>query len=209
MSTIVPGQIQRIIPRHFKIIDLAVAGHDNKVIAEMTETSIGQVNLVLRSPVAQSEIARRRRESQESTTLALDADATRGKALSILQQASCAAATTLENALVDEKPEIRLKAANSILDRALGSGKEDRRATVVNITADQILLLNQALKESEHVHAQRPANNASAHSPEVRPDDVYQASGSEHWPADEAASAGTPVEPADVYEDHQEPSSHG
>lgn len=203
-QTIVAGQIQRVIPRHFKVIDMAVAGHDNKVIAETLSMSIGQVNLILRSPIAQSEIARIRKESTEAEVMGLDRSAALGKARSIIEQASVAAATTLENELLAEKPEVRIKAANSILDRAIGGGKDDRRASVINITGEQIALINLALKESEHVKL-LPTHQASAHSPEVRSVDVPKASGTEDGSADETTAHGAGIEPCDVLEDH---SSH-
>lgn len=169
----VSGAVQRILPRHFQIIDMAVAGHDNKTIAQTTGSSIGQVNLILRSPVAQSEIARRRKESSEATILGLDRSAILGKARSILDQATEHAAVTLENELLADKPEVRIKAANSILDRALGGGKDDRRASVVNVTAEQIQLINLALKESQDVYSLLPANQASADTPELGSSEVH------------------------------------
>ncbi len=199
-SPIVAGSIQRIIPRHFQIIDLAVAGHDNTTIAKTVGTSIGQVNLILRSPVAQAEIARRRKESTEADILGLDRSAVVGKARSILDQASQAAAATLENELLAEKPEVRIKAANSILDRALGKGLDDRRASVSNITAEQVTLINLALKESEYV-PRHPTHHASAHAPVDQLGPVHQASGTEHGPADSASAHCPFVEPSDVYEE--------
>lgn len=201
MSTVVAGQIQRIIPRHFQIIDLAVAGHDNKAIALTTGTSISQVNLVLRSPIAQAEIARRRKESTEATTLGLDASAVRGKALSILEQASCAAATTLENELLAEKPADRLKAANSILDRAIGGGRDERRGSIINITSEQIALINLSIKESNDVLFKQPAHKAPAHSALVGSNDVQQDRGIDDQSANEVTANGTQLEPCDVYED--------
>lgn len=200
-SPIVAGAIQRVLPRHFQIIDLAVAGHDNITIAKAVGTSQSQVNLVLRSPVAQAEIARRRRESTEAEVLGLDRSAIVGKARSILDQASQAAAATLENELLAEKPEVRIKAANSILDRALGKGIDDRRASVNNITAEQVTLINLALKESEYVPAKLSAHRLAAHSAVDQHFDVHQDHRLELGPADSTCADSPGIEPGDVHEE--------
>ncbi len=173
MTTLATHGIQRILPRHFAIIDLAVAGHDNKAIAETLGCSTSQVGLILRSPVAQMEIARRRKSSTETEILGLDRSAVMGKARSILEQATESAATTLENELLNDKPEVRLKAANSILDRAFGNGADSRRGVVMNISSENIALINLALKESEYVPRKLTAHEAPADSSNERSSEVY------------------------------------
>lgn len=140
--------IQRLLPRHFKIIDLAAAGHDAKAIAETLQMSPASVGTVLRSPIVQSELARQRQRMQESEVLHLDREATLGKARSILELATEKAAKVHEQLLENPDPNVQLRAADKILDRVFGKDKEDRRAAVINISADQVQLLTIALKES-------------------------------------------------------------
>lgn len=141
--------IQRMMPRHFKIIELALAGHSPAAIARTLALTAQSVNLVLKQPLVQAELVRRRRESSEDDILQMDADATRGKALSILEQATIPAAQKFVDLLDSPDDAIKLRAAEKILDRALGpTGPGGKAGLVVNISAEHVQLLNLALQES-------------------------------------------------------------
>jgi hypothetical protein len=49
--------IQRLLPRHNKIMDLYLAGHDTKVIAEAVGSTTASVSLCIKSPLFQHEAA--------------------------------------------------------------------------------------------------------------------------------------------------------
>ena len=206
MSALSTHGIQRILPRHFKIIEMALAGHDVKPIADSLGMSPASVGLVLRSPIVQSEIARRRKASTEVEIMGQDRSAAIGKARSILDGAAESAAIATENLLLEEKPEIRLKAAKTILDFALASGKDERRGSVVNITAEQITLLNTAIKESnnELYSTHRPAANPSERRSIGVPGANDPAGGQLSGRVDAPDADAPEVGPGDVYE---EPSS--
>ncbi len=160
------NHIQRLLPRHFNVIEMAAAGHDVVTIAKTLDMSTHTISGILRSPLAQAELARRRKELRETEVLGMDRDATLGKARSILEQASERAATVSTELLECPNPTIALKAANSILDRVFGKGSDDRRSMVVNITAEHVDLLNLALKES---HATLlPTNGSDSRDPQER-----------------------------------------
>lgn len=150
-----PAGIQRLLPRHFKIIDLAAAGHDAKAIATILNMHVTTVAQVLRSPLVQHELSRVRRESRESETLGLDRSAAMGKARSILEQASERAAKTCEELLNSDNDSVRLRAADKILDRVFGS-EDKSKPLAINITAEHVNLLVQALQESDNARRQVP-----------------------------------------------------
>lgn len=143
-------RIQNLLPRHFKILELAAAGHDYRTIAKTLDMAPTSVSLVVNSPMAQAELARMRRESKESTVLGLDRSAIQGKARSILEQASEKAANVQEELLVNDDPSIRLRSSQAILDRVFGKGDEAKFSVSVNITTEQLTLLHLALKESRN-----------------------------------------------------------
>jgi HEAT repeat protein len=171
-----PHNVQRLLQRHYKIIDLAAAGHDVKTIAETLGMKPHSIGLILKSPLVQHELAKVRKQSKESEVLGMDREALRGKTLSILEQASVKAAEVVQELLEDVNPTVRLRASDSILDRVFGNQKDGHgMSTVINITAENVQLLHQALKESEyavqnvkrHVECEPPANGAPAPDPEA------------------------------------------
>lgn len=154
MTTVLPSahdhHIRRLLPRHFKILELVLAGHQYEAIAKIVEMTTAGVKMVTQSPVFQAEVARRRRESTEETVLGLDRDATLGKARSILEDATEVAATKNVELMNCGNHGIELRAAHSILDRAFGKiGQGDGAGMVINISAEHVDLLNLALKETQ------------------------------------------------------------
>lgn len=161
-------RVRRLLPRHFKIIDLAIAGHDVKAIAQTVGMSSAAIGKILSSPLVQMEISRKRSQSSESEILTMDREATLGKARSLLEQASEYAALKHVELLEAPNHSIQLRAADKILERVFGKSSDDRRSLVVNITAEQGALLNLALKESDNVHRMRlpSANSDPASDPQ-------------------------------------------
>lgn len=169
--------IVRMLPRHFKILEFVLAGHDSDIIAKVVEMDKGSVNMVIRSPIFQAELARRRRESREDELLTLDRRATISKAQSLLEQATVGAVTKIEDLMYNGKNEaIQLRSAQDILDRALSAGDKAGSLTV-NVTAETIQLLTLALKESHNAkHELVPAaDSPAADAPEDEHADVCEA----------------------------------
>ncbi len=192
-----PPQIQRLLPRHFKIIDLAVAGHDTKVIAETVGMSTRAVTTILRSALAQQEIALKRKAQGEAQILGMDRDATRGKAQSILEQASVRAAEKQVDLLQCPDPSIALRAADRILDRVFGKADETKKSLVVNITAQQVELITSALKESDYERHVKPAHGPDSEYSIVAESDVPDILGDQIGP-DCFAADGTEDQSSDV-----------
>lgn len=140
--------LQRLLPRHYKIVELALAGYNAKHIAQVLNMNPRSVSMVLQSPLVQHELSKRREAKNESQVLGLDRDATIGRARMVLERAVESAAKTQVKLLECEDPSIQLKAADRILDRVFGKADTQRQA-VVNITAEQVNLLVAAMKESQ------------------------------------------------------------
>lgn len=151
--------VRRIMPRHFAIIDMVLAGHKNVVIAETLGMRPESVNLILRSPLVQAELARRRREDSTPEMMRMDKDAVLGKARSILEQATEKASLKLVELVDSPDASIQLRAAEKILDRVFGKDK-DTGAAVINITSEHVQLLSIALKESRD-EVVKPNSDAS------------------------------------------------
>lgn len=139
--------IKRMLPRHFNVLQLILAGHSYVTVAKTLGLSEKAVSLIVQSPVFQGELSRARKEQTTTEKLGQDVDAHLGKARSVLEQAVTKAAETQVQLLSAMDPAIALRASEKILDRVLGETKKGA-SVAVNITAENIALLNLALKES-------------------------------------------------------------
>lgn len=154
--------VARLLPRHFKILELTLAGHDPDVIAKIVECSRRSIGMIQMSPIFQAEISRRRKEAKESDVLGEDRKALLGKARSILEQATEQAAEVQRELLQEDNPSVRLQASNSILDRVFGKAGDTKGSSpMVNISADQVQLLVLAIKESSYVDTKLPAAHSA------------------------------------------------
>lgn len=161
------ARIQRMLPRHFKIMELALAGHTGKDIAEMVGLTSNAVSMIMRSPIFQAELAYRRKETNEGEVLKMDAESIKGKARSILEQASIKAANKVKELIDHDDAAIALRASENLLDRVFGKGEKNSHSTIINISADNVNLLNQALAESRVLKEPQDVQSfiSSAHSP--------------------------------------------
>ena len=175
-------EIQRMLPRHFKILQLRLAGLTNKAIAEMVDCSPEMVGIVIRSPLFQAEY-QRQLKNQNNNEIEEEVQSFAGKTRSILEQASEKAANTQIDCLDSEDDSVRLRASGSILDRVLGKaeGSEASGGPQVNIeiqSADAKLLIV-ALHESKELRNGEDAKSAAdapdAHTPENGQGAVHQA----------------------------------
>lgn len=166
-----PHGIQRLLPRHFRILEMVLAGHDNTTISKTLGISTRSITMLKQSPLFQTELVRRRENSKEETMLTLDREAIMGKARSILENASLEAAETVEGLMYSDDDSIKFRAAESILDRVFGKkGEASNSGVVVNISAEHVQLLNLALKETVHASIQ-PADCKPTDDPEGRRDE--------------------------------------
>lgn len=128
-----PHEIERLLPRHFVIMDLVLAGLGPTDIARELSMSPVGVGLIVNAPIFQSELARRRSQAnvglQESAQQEMRAAVSRAK--SILEGAANQAASVQTELLECGDPSIRLRASDSILDRVLGKSAEVHRPTIV------------------------------------------------------------------------------
>jgi hypothetical protein len=131
-----------------KIIDLHLAGLGRKEIAQELGMTPQGVGLVLLSPLAQEELARRRGGIERKVDQEVASAPQRARAL--LEQATLRAAETHVELLESENERVRQTSATEILKQVYGEGGKSQGAvTVINV--EQLQLLQVALKESEGV----------------------------------------------------------
>lgn len=164
--------IERLLPRHHRIIELALTGMSYQDIAVALGISVSTVRNVMRSPLVQDELARKRVavNDPEVARTVMDRDAAQSQALTILGAAAAKAAEVQVSLLEDENPLIRLKASTTVLDRLFG-GKDGRdKPTVINVSAEHINLLTVALKESRNGSQNQVRHHLEpAHDEETQP----------------------------------------
>lgn len=141
-----PPELARLLPRHFKIMDLCLEGLSNRAIASELEMSPQAISLITKSPIFQSEISRR----QSLREVKIDQNA-----ISEIQQArhtlldSADRAAQRQVSLLDSDDErVVLQSANAILDRVF---EKDKASPQIIIEADKVELLSVALRESQEI----------------------------------------------------------
>jgi hypothetical protein len=154
-------QLQKLLPRHFAIIKMVLAGYDRKQICEATELSPWAVSAITRSPIFQAEIARRRRQD-DHVALEVEREAEVGKVRSmkdqarqILEDASPEAATALRELVGSQNDGVRMQSAKTVLDRVFADEGPSKGGVNINISAEDANLLVVALKESNDAKGQR------------------------------------------------------
>lgn len=138
--------IQALLPRHFKMIELALEGKSVVQIAKELGMNKCSVSSVLKSPMIQNELARQRAE-RESKRIESENIRITG-AMNILNAQADEAARTLGALLKSPDERIQLSSAKEILDRVLDKKTGEQGGPKVMIQADQLQLLNLSIKES-------------------------------------------------------------
>lgn len=138
--------IQALLPRHFKMIELALEGKSVVQIAKELGMNKCSVSSVLKSPMIQNELARQRAE-RESKMIESENIRITG-AMNILNAQADEAARTLGALLKSPDERIQLSSAKEILDRVLDKKTGEQGGPKVMIQADQLQLLNLSIKES-------------------------------------------------------------
>ncbi len=141
-------ELQRLQRQHLQIIDLCVAGLDNHAIAAQLDRNAVSIGLILNSPLAQSELARRREKLESHIDADISNSVTRARTL--IDNAAFKAAEKQIELLTDESPRIQHVAAKDILDRAMGRSQDrESKAPTIVIDAETINLLQVANIESQ------------------------------------------------------------
>jgi len=140
-------EIQRLQQQHLKIVDLALAGLTRSQIAGEMKRTPESVGMILKSPLVQNELSRRRALLEPKIDKDISNSVSRAKEL--IEETSESAAKEMKSLLREESPRIRYSAARDILDRAMGRAqdKNEKPPTLV-IDAETINLLQIAGKES-------------------------------------------------------------
>lgn len=171
--------ITRLLPRHFKIVDLTLAGHEVSEIADAVGVNRSTIQKLQRSPLFQAELVRRRKEDKVVEIEKMSRSAILGRAKSVLTQATEKAAETQVSLLNSEDDSIKLRAASSLLDRAFG--KTEDVAPIIHISTEQVQLLTIALKESSNAtNPQQFPDSPDAHTPQNGRQNVHEAPEARH-----------------------------
>jgi len=161
-------QIHRMLPRHFKMADLHVAGLNNKAIAEVLGCTSASVGIVLRSPIVKKEIQERLAVSRENPngTIHQEIEAADNRARSLILENAPKAAATLVELLDCDDASVQLRASGSILDRAIGKPESEHaagEATLrIEIDSKDATLIMIALKESKEIPYDGQVNESTA-----------------------------------------------
>lgn len=141
-------ELQRLQQQHTHIIDLALTGLTRMQIAEKVSKTPESIGMVLKSPLVQSELARRRALLEPKVDEAIISEVTEAK--KTIDEAANVAAETQVGLLSDESSRVRFSAARDILDRAMGRAQDkDQKAPMVVIDAETVNLLSVAMQESQ------------------------------------------------------------
>jgi len=138
-------KLQRLMPRHYKIIDLSLAGLSPSDIAKEVGLTPRSISLITRSPVFQGELARRRKTLERDVDDAIVSGV--DKARERIDELAGRAAEVQEGLLESDSEMMQSTTARDILDRTIGKKGEGSSGTMVRIDADQINILQVALEE--------------------------------------------------------------
>lgn len=140
-------EIVRLLPKHYKILELILSGVTISEIAGLLKIHRGTVSNIINSERFQDELARRR-EAQTRViddvvaTEALTAHETLNKA------ATLAAETEVELLGGETPPNVRLHSAEAILDRVYPRDAGDGGRAPIVIDKAQVVVLISSLNES-------------------------------------------------------------
>lgn len=150
--------IQRMLPRHYRIVELALDGMGVKEIAGvMGMTPVG-VGLILKSEIVQGEMARRRvgLERKQDDVRVCHVDMAR----STLERSSLRAAEKLDEQVDHVDPRVAQGACDKILSMVMGKRDEAGQRGITVINAEQLNVLMCALGESRSGVGQQVVSTA-------------------------------------------------
>lgn len=159
LEPIKANHLQRLTSAHRVLIQDHLDGFSREEIASRHGYSPVGVGLVLNSPLAQQEIARRRSQL-ESAALGVGLS-TAKETKQIIDRAGHKAAVTMEQLLDDPDGNIRFKSAKDLLDRTYGQGASTQ--PIIQLNAERMNVLVEALQESR---AFRPPTHHAVGAPQ-------------------------------------------
>ncbi len=136
--------LQKLNPRHFKIIELRLRGKTNIEIADELNMHANAVSIIIHSPNFQREYAMQSELLAEKKldSIAREHENVQTTVEQKLKEATLKAVDTLTKRLDSEDESISMRASESILDRG-GHGK---RITTENVETLNITLSNKDAK---------------------------------------------------------------
>ena len=141
------AELQSLNPRHFKIIDLCLAGLSQKAIATELDMSPGSISIITKSPQFQHELALRRASLNNKIDNTIAASVT--DASDVLKRHSVFAAQKLVQLVSSEDESIARMSASDILDRAgcpkVTKSSQSNVSTVVVLNAEDVQRLSETL----------------------------------------------------------------
>lgn len=138
----------RLLPRHFKIIELLLDGHSFSAISRAMGMQSSMIELIAKTPAFQDEFARRRKEIERKS------DSVRVEMVALaretIENESLRAAEKLGELVESPNENVARLSAAKLLDLAFGvdttaQGGKKGRPTIV--TVEQLQVLNIALAE--------------------------------------------------------------
>jgi len=141
-------ELQRLVPRHFNIMELCLQGYTQRDIADSLGMSQTAISLIVNSPVFQDELAKRRSTQQKMTDEVSVKERTNivSDLRQKIEEAAMDAADVHIKNLKNENPRVAQVSADAILDRVLAKNTAPTHITVIEKGA--IELLQVALMES-------------------------------------------------------------
>ena len=139
-----------MLPRHQKIMELALAGHGVKEIAQAVGMTAQGIGLIMRAPIFQQAIAQRRDRREKRVDEDLSEALTKAK--DVIEDAAVGAAETQVSLLEAEDDTVRLASSKAILDRAFGDVDKKSGgsgAQTIVLAPGSVQLLHIALQESD------------------------------------------------------------
>ena len=140
--------IQRLLPRHLKIMDLHLEGITYDDIASRVGLKKRQVANIINSPVFQSSLSLRRSKIEDSVNEEIIK--TNESVLDVLKENTLAAVDKLVDLMSSENDSVARQSANDILDRGgfpKVSRQENDTSTTLILEDDQASILALTLKE--------------------------------------------------------------
>ncbi len=138
-------EIQRLLPRHYQILELTLGGNGPKEIAQALGMTPQAISLITNAPNFQSELSRRRSsiESKSNDLAAMGSQ----RAREMLDAASIDAVNVHTDLLNHVDPKVKQTSASKILDLVLGKNEAlSKPQIILNISDIQNLKI--ALMES-------------------------------------------------------------
>lgn len=142
-------QLQKLNPRHFKILDLVLDGYKAKEIADALDMSLPGVGVILNSPSFQHELALRRNVINERKNEEL-ATGKNDPVLEKLKASALQAANRLAHNVENGSGSVSNRAAAEILDRTgfVGVQKHEvsNKSVVLSIDVKDVACINETLR---------------------------------------------------------------